>query len=325
MRGRSMPFSLKGQSLTEVSLIAAAVLVVTIPALTLLKDSVSSGFSNMLQEAPPPVVAVGGGSSNAAGAGATGAGGSSQASGQYVSPDVITVKGPKGTTIELSVPVDAAASVQAVGVNGTVEMLASSIEAMAKHLLAEGKIDESGSNALINLANLAHRQAAISAVVDNAMAQGGSDTKGVLASNVQFEGKSYKLSDLAGLIATGSATSSGNYNYGPEIAKLWSAYGGLWDTGAMKDPTSAAIVDAYVHEIANLTDSNRVVLSKMETGYGGTPDSYRQSQAEYLKSIGFSNTAALLKEKTGSQVTHQDATGICDTGGNQDSGTKCSG
>lgn len=321
MENTARPRSQAGQSLAEMAVIAGSVLLVTIPALVLLKDSIGENVTHLLSVKAPPAQVL-----NPPGQMAPqGDGNTLPLAGGYVSPSVITVRGANGSVIRLDVPVDVAESVQTVGANGTVELLATSIKAMATQLLAEGKIEESGANALINLANLAHRQAAIAAIVDQAMQNAGGDTSAVLAMTVQFEGNAYRLPDLANLIATGSANPNGTYNYGLEISKFWNAYTGLWDAGAMKDPVAAGVVDTYVKEIANLTDSNRVILYKMSTGYGGTPDVYRKSQAEYLQSIGFGNTAQLLENHTGSQVTHQNAAGICGTGGHRDSGRQCSG
>lgn len=308
-----------GQSLTEYGLIGALVIGLSLLALQMLGKSLNLSVTNMVPDRvslqPTQTAAPGSGPSQnpAALPGSPG----------VQSPDGMTLKLPNGRSLDLDIPADISKSIMTVGANGTTDMLASSLEALAQQLLASGEISESGSNALLNLANIAHRQAAIARLVEDVMSVGGSNTQGALVSTIQFEGKTYKLDELAGLIATGTANADGTYPYGPEIAKFWQAYQDLWPAGAMTNSTAAGIVDVYVHEIANLADSNRVVISKMTTGYGGTPETYRQTQAEYMQSIGYDNTATLLKNKTGAAITHNDSAKICTTGGNYDSGQQC--
>ena len=311
-----------GQGLTEYAVISGLVVLASVSAIHFLGTGINSSTVSMMPEVKegPKLVSI--------------ISATLPAVKEAVSTDPNAPKtdanGPvnfnNGQTVTVNGPNNALQAVQAVGANGTVDMLAGSLETLAGQLVAQGKISQSAGDALVNLANISHRQAAIAAVIDSAMKAAGSDTNAALASRVTFEGKSYSVEELSAQIATGSANSNGSYNYGSEISKLWSSYTGLWGAGAMKDPASAAIIDGYVHEIASLTDSNRVIISKMEQGYGGTPSSFRDSQASYLQSIGFNSTATLIKTSgSASGAVGSDASGICKAGGSTDNGQKCSG
>lgn len=310
-----------GTSITEYALVGGGVLIVSIGGLMMLGGSVNNIFAELGSSLGHPVSPTGSTQS------AEGASETQPLQGPTAAMpgnSTLQLTMPDGTTLQLVTPENIPQSIQTVGANGTTDMLASTLEGLAVQLVADGKISQTGGDAIMRLANLAHEQAGITQVIEQTMQQCNCNAQTALKTDVIYNGQSYKLSDLANLISTGSETASGTYNYGPEAAKFWSAYTNLWPAGAMKDPTSAAIIDSYVHQIANLSDTNRVILYKMNTGYGGEPADYRKSQADYMQSIGYGNTAELLQSKTGAAITNLDAKGICTTGGNRDSGAHCS-
>lgn len=225
-----------------------------------------------------------------------------------------------GTKLRMLVPDDIPQSIQTVGANGTTELLAMGLTDLAKQLLEEGKITATGSDAIIALANWAHDQAKIANVIESTMKNCACD----MNTTVQYNGQTYKLADLAKMINTGSATPGGQYTYGPETDKFWDVYGKLWPAGVMQDPTTAAIIDSYIHEIAVLSDTHLGVLEKISPESGVGSFNYQRAMADYVQNIGLTSTAELLQSKTGAEVTHTDAAGICKTGDNRDSGVKCS-
>jgi hypothetical protein len=316
--------SCSGQSLTEYGLVGALVLVACIGGIAILGNSLRDSFASMITAPPAKPIAVA--SSPVSSIPASPSAPvlpSSVSSATLVSPNTLQIKLADGSTLNMNIPVDVAKSIQTIGANGTTQLLASSLEELAAQLKAEGKVDQTGSDAILKLANLAHRIASIESVVEGAMAKAGGDRQAALNMPVVFDGKSYaKVTDLTATIQTGSQLSDGSYNFGPQTKEFYDAFSALWSAGVMNDPKVAGIIDVYTHEIANLADGNRVVMTQMANSYG-TPDAYRTQLANYMNSIGYNNTASKLSEKTGSAVTHVDSAAICTAGGRTDSGTNC--
>jgi hypothetical protein len=209
------------------------------------------------------------------------------------------------------------------GAKGTTTMLAQSMEALAKQLLAEGKIDQEGADALAKLANLTHGIARIESAVETTMQNSGGIANAALSAPVEFEGRTYtSVSELTDLIKTGQQNPDGSYPMGSKMTELFDAYSQLWPAGVMKDPQVSAILDVYVHEAASIADSNRVIVDQMHNGFG-SPDQFRTQLSSQMSKVGYQDTAKLLAEKSGSSVTHTDAAQICTTGNNTDNGSSC--
>lgn len=304
-----------GQSIVEYGLIGGLVLGVSVYLLILLGQTMSTNFTGMIGSSGSGKMDPGPGTS-------LGSPGSKQS--PLTSPDTLEITTADGRKISLNIPNNVSTSIVTAGANGTTTLLAQSIEALAAQLKADGKIDEAGANALTKLANLAHGIARLEFVVEDTMQKSGADVNAALNSPVEFEGQTYgKVADLTALIKTGSRNPDGSYSRGSKINEFYETYSKLWPAGVMKDPQVAAILEVYVNEVASIADSNRVVIDQMNNGYG-TPEQYRTQMSTHMSGIGYNDTARLLREKSGSTVTHADAVKICTTGSNSDTGSNCS-
>jgi hypothetical protein len=188
---------------------------------------------------------------------------------------------------------------QTTGANGTTELLAKQLELLAAQLLADGKITEEQSDAILRLANQGHYMAHLESLIEQASGQ----------STVVMDGQTYSTWDLAsrlGFMAIppdGFATAdvfSSDYtgNQEVELAKFIALYKEVMASGAASDPlVSSTILNASV-QIVNIGESMEDAIYRDSNGYD-------------------------LKNQLASRVTQMNSSRICTSGNFTDNGLLC--
>jgi hypothetical protein len=147
---------------------------------------------------------------------------------------------------------------QTTGANGTTELLAKHLELLATQLLAEGKITEAQSDAILRLANQGHYMAHLEELLEQATAAG--------QSTIVMDGQSYSLEEIAGQIAfanrgpfhfadTDILSSDYAAYQEPEMAKFVALYQEVVSSGAASDPLVASTIQSSATQIANVAES----------------------------------------------------------------------
>ena len=286
----------QGQSLVEYTFCAFLVMGVSISGLLFLRESLSSQLINMLSK--PKLVQV----AKAPAAVSPGSDAKSPtpipAAPGYT---VITLK--NGQQLSLNLPTDVAQSIQTIGANGTTDLLASNLTAMANQLLESGQITQEQANTLLKLANQAHHIAEIQKLLETYSTKLGSDVTAFKNTPVTIDGTTYANSYEA---AQSIGMKSNNTSIkGAELQKFWDLYAVARSANYTWPPELKTILQMHATTINDLSDSMRVAMRNIIQYNAGTP--------------------ADLNGMMVDQMTHSESVNICHMGGqNQDSGVHCS-
>lgn len=281
-----------GQSLVEYGLCIGLVVLLALVGLQALGVNLNVCFTNMI---PDPKAAVAA---------------SPSAATLPVSGTSVTIPpagsgggGTKGSSVVKAsdYTVRMAGTVATLGANGTTFELSSQLKAIADKLRSSGEITDAEANKLVALANQGFRLAELEKKVEEASKRSGS-TQGFLQSSIQFDGKSYTMPEVAGLIGFGTPTdltqdikNNSNYmletsNASPETLAFITLYQDAISGANIQNSEAKGIVSQLSSEISYLTDAVSNLI------YGA-----------YDPNISLEN----LNKNTASQASVYDSTAIC--------------
>jgi hypothetical protein len=154
--------------------------------------------------------------------------------------------------------------IQTTGANGATELLANQMAASAAELLAQGKIDQSQYDILLQLSNQGHKIAEIQGLIASAVNAANGDVSTFNNITLLFQGQTYTAAQLAGMIGVNGpmpedfastnilSLSPTDTNTEPELANFLSLYNQALNSGALADPTALATVNSASAQIASL-------------------------------------------------------------------------
>ncbi len=183
-----------------------------------------------------------------------------------------------------------APTTQTVGTSGNTAEAYKNLRKLSENAVAEGKMTQEEAANLDALAQQALKLAGIQKAIETAMAQVGLDNKALLAMQVQLEGESYTVAELADMIGWKENTSGdgnplvpdANAN-GAELNILKELYQEALASGALKDPGVQELVSQLTGQVANFSDvsqnaSDGVVVEAPEAAQ----QQYEEGVAEQL-------------------------------------------
>lgn len=208
-----------------------------------------------------------------------------------------------GQQLSLNLPKSVAQSVLTIGANGTTDLLASNLTAMANQLLEKGEINQEQANTLLNLANQAHHMAEVQKNLETFSTKMGSDVTAFKITPVTIDGITYANGYEAAL-SIGMDDNNASAK-GAELQKFWDLYAVATEANHTLPSELKSLLQQHAVTINNLSDSMRVAMQTMITNGSGTPGE--------------------LKDMMADQLIHSESTNICHMeSGNQDSGVHCS-
>lgn len=250
--------SRRGSTATEYSLVGASVLVATLGLWFLLGGGISQVFTVLKAEMQ-----------------ARGMVAMFAKFGQTID-NAMDVKGPDGRVIDSPLDLTGAPPTQTAGTSGNTAEAYKQLKALWAKAVKEGKMTEEEAANLDALAQQALKLAQIQKAIETAMHQVGTNNEQLLSLQVQLDGKSYTVAQLAEMIGwkennTGQGNPlvpDANAN-GAELNMLKELYQQAEKDGALKDPAVKASVSQLTGQVANFSDvsqnaSDGVVVSAPE-------------------------------------------------------------
>jgi len=298
----------KGQSLSEYGLVAVLVGVASISALVLLGGSLQNAMQNLW---PQPVLTT----APVISAVSNGTNSKSPDSGAASGTHSVAITLESGKVITLpAYPNNLAQMVETLGANGTTAIMSDNLKLLAEEMLAAGEIDEAQYNSLVLLANKGHEIGRIERDLEGIISE--STTYAGLMSGLKAHPELFNAKNTSiligfdnplGGVVTGSLDSMDNLNAKGFTQEFLLAYQEVARNGSLEDPVIKLVVDQLSADISSLSDSMEHETNKVLHQLGG---SYDPNQ---------------VLTRIVSDMTHQDAVGICATGNGQDTGVQCSG
>lgn len=261
----------RGNTAMEYSLVGASILVATVGLWFLLGGSLKDIFSVIKADMQVRGMLSG-------------------FSGMIQGLDQLTdVRSTDGRTIDTGFEFGAPTT-QTVGTSGNTAEAYKNLRKLSENAVAEGKMTQEEAANLDALAQQALKLAGIQKAIETAMAQVGLDNKALLAMQVQLEGESYTVAELADMIGWKENTSGdgnplvpdANAN-GAELNILKELYQEALASGALKDPGVQELVSQLTGQVANFSDvsqnaSDGVVVEAPEAAQ----QQYEEGVAEQL-------------------------------------------
>ncbi|WP_303675104.1 hypothetical protein, partial [Vampirovibrio chlorellavorus] len=219
----------------------------------------------------------------------------------------------KGTVITLPDTVDNMEdTIKTLGANGTTTILANSLEALIKQLVANREIDGKQAQDLINLANQGHMLAKLQKHTEAAIAKVRTpqDYQAIIQNDSRIA-----VNDVSGIYSHplgGYAADEKTLDPLQSDTVAWDATGDFLEayhaavaSGALNDPAVRVVVDTLTRKISELSSMSSYFFMALANG--------EISPSEVNRNI-----AESVSE------THNKSAQICNVGEGQDSGTHCS-
>lgn len=207
-----------------------------------------------------------------------------------------------------------AQKLQTTGANGSTELLAQQLAAMANLLLQEGKINQNQYNILMQLSNQGHRMAQIESLISQATTMANGDYNAYSNMKFNIDGQTYtpnQLTDMLGFkgptpyyfvnnsVLDPSVASTAD----PELATFLSLYNQAAASGALSDPLVKSTVDSAATQIASLGELVESVSPELQNG------SVTNNQS--------------ITDLESSEASSMNSSQICTAGKFQDNGALC--
>lgn len=251
-----------------------------------------------------------------------------------------------GSVIEFeNYPSSVSQSIEAVGVNGTTELLLANMESLIRQLQDQGKLTEEEANLIKGLANRGHELAEVQGLIEK-VAENSQGNKEIYKGKFSLDGGANQLSvnDLNAQLFIFGGNQRNEYtgglvplnddaaNYILSLDSEQVTYPGLAEIAKQADGDKGKIavgerLNGFLTTLAQVERSSAVKdptvksiinsLSKQiyTTSLGVAFSSFAVSKGDYSPND--------LQSLTASTLTHFDSAGICKTGSNEDSGVRC--
>ena len=313
-----------GQTFSEFALLLALVVIVALGGLIAFSGSLKTALASL-----PFVSGMSSGSSGSGGAGGSASSGAVAAAGVKPGDSYYTMS--DGTVVDLgSYNGNIQESIETSGVNGTTDMLASTIQAMAKSLVDQGKLTPGQSNLLIDLANKGHNVAATEKLIETLIATPVATPASLQSTMVTYNGVQYanvwsvamgQLGMCSGTQCVAPADAYGgmagaptltlsaydNNYWGQNTSDFLQTYQAVQASGILSDPSVNSFVSQLVSNVANIADNFEFnVLTTTDAGY--TADNSQISN---------------FNQNNASAITNLNGVQICTVGTGTDTGTHC--
>lgn len=242
-----------------------------------------------------------------------------------------------GTVLEIpEYPTEIAQLLETDGSNGTTLKLLAALDALIAQLEAQGKTDEAAS--LKALSNQGHRLSGWMDSIERIVEKSKGDKQLLASSQISLGAERYSLTDFARkfeLIDSGNEQRG--LNHGEDAVHFGTIPPYLIDEfSILKENKGKSQNDFMGREYADfifaydsakssgaLNDSQvRQVVKNLANNIFSVSSSFNNS---YLDAATMSNTLTpfQIESKTASRVAHVNSKGICNTGGDQDTGVQC--
>jgi len=315
-----MRASSRGNALTEYGLIAGAVVVVAIAAITLTGNNIASHLGGMgggmkTQIANAKSVkapAFNSPTSSVTNPGANPGGGALAPAPVPATIGPVTIGPAELEFLKGSL----AKKIETAGANGTTRILAGTIEAIAQQLFDAKEISQQQYDILMQLANKGHEMAEVERLLEGAIASVNGDTSKLDGMKLEFQGKTYEAGELYRWVGESGANinspelESMETVGGEQPGKLASEFLALYEKalgtgGTLDDPLVKATINSLSLQI----------IATGENFDGLIHDSLNNERD-------LPNEDNLNKELA-SEITDYSSSEICAAGDFKDSGTMC--
>jgi polyhydroxyalkanoate synthesis regulator phasin len=199
---------------------------------------------------------------------------------------------------------------QTLGANGTTELLAKQLEALAQSLLAKGEITEAQFRTLQQLANKGHDMAQVEGMLEDYVEMASGKQSQFSDMKLQFQGQSYTplaLSKLIGINRTQPETITDFFSdtsgTGTLLSDFQSLYLSAEQNGSLDNPEVKALVTAAASQIV-------ITGELMEHSY-------------YKFHDGTDSNVSAFTDRLLSKATQVRSWEICKSGNGNDDGTFC--
>lgn len=335
-----MPSRIRGQSLTEYSIVFALVIIVAIASVVLMGRQGSDSLDK----------------SNQALFGQGGNGNAVQLSG-LLSESNLNIPGASTVSVTLNdgavltlqnYPSNLSQAVETVGADGTTDLLVANLRSLAKQLKDGGKISEDQFNHLNNLANQGHSMASLQRSIEAAAHAAKGSKSDFLKTSLLFNNAQGSPNAISSLLVVGpqrisqvdgtqplpddlipivkklapatleilkgfSMEDAEHPYVGAEALAFFREYQQVSQDGTLNEPQINRIVSNLVSNIYNIGE--RFTYSTSLTALPVDTDGHDADLTSFTPGI-FNKTVA-------SNVTNLKSADICSTGGGTDSGIHC--
>ena len=202
---------------------------------------------------------------------------------------------------------------QTTGANGSTEILANQLAAAAAALLAQGKIDQSQYDILMQLSNQGHKIAQIESLIGQAEKMANGNYAAFANMKFTLDGQTYTAEQLQKMVgfegpqpssfaASNILTASDTAE--PAMAQFLSLYQQAQASGALSDPLAQSTVNSASTQIASIGEVTEDTVWNFQQGAA--------------------TDAASIQAFEASSATQMNSSSICTAGKFTDSGALCS-
>jgi Flp pilus assembly pilin Flp len=225
-----------------------------------------------------------------------------------------------GQCVEMTQELDMRATIETVGANGTITILADKLRQLAADLQAKNEITSEQVGVFNALANQGYRIGEINGLIEKAAKACGSDVNCFNSQKAPFEGGQKSMQELAALIGYRPLSDDpADTENNPEVDAMWNIYKSLpnsvWNNPELKDTVTT--LTTQIGQTSNLVMWG---TSNIQNGYIG-PDGLQQYLVQEAK--GTIPKSGLAQGGSAESSTSQDATTICTSGNGTSNGSAC--